>query len=107
MPVILSRTTINAARTFAVGGQLGTSATLLAEEGLRMFGASKLRAGVALVILAGGLAVGSGALFGVSRDQPGGKDARRSLAPPGSPDPSLPAGLVFRHGGRHSGTGPK
>jgi RNA polymerase sigma factor (sigma-70 family) len=102
---ILSRTTIDTAGTFASGGHLAGTAAQLAEEGLRMLAASKVRAGVALAVLVGGLAVGSGALFGVGRDQPVAKDSPPVAHAPGSPDPSLPAGVVLRHGGapfRHS-----
>jgi RNA polymerase sigma factor (sigma-70 family) len=99
VPVILSRTTIDAACTFAVGGPLAGTAAQLAEEGLRMLGASKMRMSVAIIALAGGLAVGGGALFGVGRDQPGAKDQPPAVQAPGALDPTLPAGVVLRREG--------
>jgi RNA polymerase sigma factor (sigma-70 family) len=93
--VSLTRTTINAAETFADGGRLATTAAQLAEEGLQMFGASKLRASVALIVLVCGLAAGTGVLFGVGRDQPGSP----TPPPAAKADVSLPGEFVLRHGG--------
>ena len=103
MPSYLSRITIDAATAFAAGGRLAGPAGQLAEEGLRMLGVSKVRAGVALAVLVGGLAVGGGALFGVGTDQPPANRERErpeeNKTPvahaPGSPE----TGLVLRHGG--------
>jgi RNA polymerase sigma factor (sigma-70 family) len=102
VPVVLSRITIDAAGTFAAGGRLAGPVGQLAEEGLHMLGMSKVRAGVALAVLVGGLAVGTGTMFGVGADQPNApnkppvQDKPPVAVAPGSPEPG---GIVLRHGG--------
>ena len=60
---------------------------------------SKVRVGVALAALVGGLAAGTGAIFGVGADRPEDKSQPPVAHVPGSPDATTPGAVVLRHGG--------